>query len=150
VSQLGDPEETQPLEPVHLVGMTTDSLMDCRLFPRTALKLFAFKYPVNNYYLAVKEGQNPSPPIPEKSFVVVFRHADVVWRMALAENEYRLLDKLFAGAPIGVALDELQTELDLPEDELSNQVTEWFSHWMRNGLLAWHEYMQEPRTRNNA
>jgi len=150
VSQLGDPEETQALEAAHLVGMTTDRLMECCLVPRTALQLFAFAYPVNNYYLAVKEEQNPLPPAPESSFVAVFRHEDVVWRMALAENEHCLLRKLFGGASLVAALDELQIELDLSEDELSIQLGEWFSRWMRNGLLTRCEYRQESQTRKSA
>ena len=34
----------------------------------------------------------------------------------------------------------LQAELGLPEEELSTQLSAWFSRWMRNGLLAYHEY----------
>ena len=150
VSQLGDPAETIVLEPVHLVGMTAEELMDSVLYPRTALQLFAFEYPVNRYYLAVKSEEEPMPPAPEKAFLAVFRHEDVVWRMELGANEYHLLRKLFDGMPIGKALAALQTELDLPEDELSAHLSEWFSRWMRNGLLAHHEYTDESQTRNIA
>ncbi len=148
VSQLVDPEETIALESAHLEGMTPESLMESILYPRMALQLFAFHYPVNDYYLAVKEEQSPPPPKAEKSYVAVFRHEDVVWRMALGENEYHLLHKLFGGTPIGEALDALQTEHDLPGDELSNQLSEWFSRWMRNGLLAHREYTEEQPIRN--
>ncbi|MBK6287297.1 MAG: DUF692 family protein [Gammaproteobacteria bacterium] len=150
VSQLLDPQETIALEPAHLEGMTPDDLLQCVLRPRTALRLLAFDFPVNDYFLAVQEGQFPPPPTPERTFVAVFRHEDVVWRMALGENEYLLLEKLFDGTPVGAALDELQAELELPEDELGSQLAHWFSRWMRNGLLAWREYTREPCTRNIA
>ena len=114
------------------------------------MRLLAFDFPVNDYFLAVQEGQFPPPPTPERTFVAVFRHEDVVWRMALGENEYLLLEKLFDGTPVGAALDELQAELELPEDELGSQLAHWFSRWMRNGLLAWREYTREPCTRNIA
>lgn len=150
VCQLVDPPETIALEPHHLTGLTPESLMESTLHPRTALQLFAFEYPVNDYFIAVKEGQAPKPPEPQKSFVAVFRHEDVVWRMALFENEYHLLQKLFAGAPIGKALEDLQHELDLPEEELSLHLSEWFSRWMRNGLLSYSEYRDESLERNIA
>lgn len=136
VSQLTDPLETIPLEPSHLEAMTPELLMQSVLHPRKALQLFAFNYPVNAYYRAVKEEASPTPPMPDKSFIAVFRHEDVVWRMDLGENEYYLLQKLFTGIPIGDALEALQTERELPEDELAVNLSQWFSRWMRNGLLA--------------
>lgn len=137
ISQLCDPTETIALEPTHLAGITAESLMEMVLHPRIALQLLAFDYPVNNYYLAVKE-ELPTPLlIPQENFVVVFRHEDVVWRMELGKQEYYLLQKLFSNIPIGDALDTLQTELDLPEDALSAHLSEWFSRWIRNGLLAY-------------
>lgn len=72
----------------------------------------------------------------KKTFLSVFRHDDVVWRMDLAENEYHLLKKIFSPMPIGNALEKLQQELDLPEDELASNLSNWFARWMRNGLLA--------------
>jgi hypothetical protein len=150
ISQLHDSKETIPLEPAHLAEITADSLMEFILSPRAALQLFAFAYPVNDYYIAVKNEKMPQPPVPVKIFLAVFRHDDVVWRMELAENEYHLLHKLFGGTPIGEALNTLQTELVLPEDELSNQLSTWFSRWMRNGLLAHHEYKNETSIRSIA
>ena len=150
VAQLTDPLETMPMEPTHLEGMTPESLMESILHPRKALRLLAFAYPVNAYYIAVKEEQSPQAPGHKKTFVCVFRHEDIVWRMELGENEYYLLHKLFSGIPIGEALDTLQTELDLPEEELSVHLLEWFSRWMRNGLLARPEYREEQLKRNVA
>jgi uncharacterized protein (UPF0276 family) len=136
VSQLTDPAETQALTSDHFVGMTTDALMESMLRPRTALQLFAFNYPVNSYYLAVKEGRFPEPPRAEKSFVVVFRHEDTVWRMDLERDEFYLLQTLFAGVPIGKALETVQQEFEIPSDTLTAQLSHWFARWMRNGLLA--------------
>jgi hypothetical protein len=150
ISQLHDPEETIALEPAHLTGMTVENLMTFSLAPRKALQLFAFNYPVNNYYIAVKEGASQSLPALAKTYIAVFRHEDVVWRMELAEHEYQLLNKLFAGMPIGKALDTLQNELALPEDALAPHLSEWFSRWMRNGLLAYNEYRDEPSLRSIA
>ena len=140
ISQLTDPEETMPLEPKHLEGMTPESLMETKLHPRKALQLFAFEYPVNAYYRSVKDEQTLTPPTPEKSFLAVFRHEDVVWRMDLEAVEYELLSTLFAGKTIGQALENF-------DESAAGKLSEYFSRWMRNGLLATHEYKNEQPQR---
>ncbi len=135
ISQLADTQETTALTPAHLEGMTPETLMETILYPRAALKLFAFTYPVNDYYRAVKEESEPLSPSPQKTFVAVFRHEDVVWRMDLGEAEYALLEKLFSGLSIGNALETLQQQNIFSEEELSANLSTWFSRWMRNGLL---------------
>jgi uncharacterized protein (UPF0276 family) len=139
LAQLFHTQETPALAPKHLAGITPELLMESVLHPRAALQLFAFNHPINRYYLAVMDEEAPPLPAQEKTFLAVFRHEDVMWRMDLEENEYCLLNKLFAGMPVGEALDSLKSELALPDDTLGAQLSEWFSRWMRNGLLAWHE-----------
>ncbi len=136
VAQLTDPAETTPLTASNLVGITPESLMERVLQPRTALQLFSFSYTVNAYYIAVKEDENPAKPLPKKSFLAVFRHEDVVWRMELAEDEFHLLQKLFSGLTIGDALETTQQEHAVSEEILSANLAQWFGRWMRNGLLA--------------
>jgi hypothetical protein len=106
------------------------------LHPRAALQLFAFDYPVNAFYRAVKEELSPTIPETHKIYLAVFRHEDVIWRMELSENEHHLLQKIFADQPIGQAIEALQSELSLSEEELIANLSEWFGRWMRNGLLA--------------
>lgn len=150
IAQLTDPEETTPLEPHHLAGMTAETLMESVLAPRAALQLFAFDYPVNDYFIASVEDTSPPRPAKEKTFLAVFRHEDIVWRMPLAENEYALLQTLFSGIPIGRALEITQQKLGLAEDECAPQLSEWFSRWIRNGLLKYNEYKEEPLERHIA
>jgi len=143
ISQLTDPEETIPLEPSHLEGMTPEALMESELYPRKALQLFAFEYPVNDYFQSVQDDQAPKKPELEKSFIAVFRHEDVVWRMGLEEAEYSLLKSLFSGVKIGEALENF-------DDSVAEKLSNWFSRWMRNGLLAYNEYKDESFKRSVA
>jgi uncharacterized protein (UPF0276 family) len=138
ISQMTDPLETIPLEPAHLEGMTPENLMEAVLHPRKALELFAFEYPVNDYFRKVKDANSPPIPAPEKSFVAVFRHEDIVWRMDLEAAEYQLLSTLFTGVTIGEALAEL-------DESAADKLSEYFSRWMRNGLLAYYEYSGEQQ-----
>ncbi len=129
ISQITDPKETTPLAPKHLTGMTPETLMEYVLYPRKALQLFEFDYPVNDYYREVKDEQSPSSPAPKKTFLVVFRHEDVVWRMDLEAMEYELLTQLFSGVTIGEALAGV-------DESAAGKLSEYFSRWMRNGILA--------------
>jgi len=117
--------------------MTPEMLMESRLIPRKALQLFAFHHSVNDYYKAVKEETQPPAITQQPSFLAVFRNEDVVWRMDLEEQEYRLLSALFSGSTVGVALGAL-------DESASANISDYFSRWMRNGLLAAHEYKREP------
>ena len=129
VSQLADPPETVALTPAHLQGMTAEALMQSVLHPRQALQLFAFHYPANAYFRAVKDEQSPAPPVPAPSYLAVFRHQDSVWRMDLEAAEYNLLSALFAGKTVGDALDAV-------DPTTTDKLSEYFSRWMHHGMLA--------------
>ena len=129
IAQLADGTESTALTPQHLAAIAPEQLMQQQLLPRYALQLFAFEYAIDDYYRAVKEGVADTQPIAIPSWLAVFRHEDVVWRMALSTSEYTLLSQLFAGVRVGDVLDDPQHALQ------EEDVTHYFSRWMRNGLL---------------
>lgn len=137
VTQMMDPEETEPLTPGHLAGMTEDMLLSSRLHLRKALQLFELDYDVNAYYIAVKNGDMPAISARKKTYIAVFRHEDVVWRMELGVHEYALLHTLFEGMTVGAALEKIQNEYGVSEEAMAVNLAEWFSRWIRNGLLAY-------------
>lgn len=148
IAQLADDPETIPMEPADLENITIEALMEMILIPRSALQLFVFEYPVNNFYIAVQEEQ-PLPKITlQTSYLVVFRHEDVIWRMPLGEHEYYLLEKLFSGLNIGGALEYLQARFGLADEYLLEYLSEWFARWMRNGLLAKPQLTETLTTRS--
>lgn len=128
LSQLQDAEETPALTQASLSSLTPERLMTLRLHPRKALQLMAFAFPTNAYFRAVKEEESPKKPRRQTSFVAVFRHEDVMWRMDLDAAEHRLLTTLFSGTPVGEAL---AASTDIAPDALFS----YFSRWIRNGLL---------------
>ena len=129
IARLADGEETDALTTERIAGITPEAFMESYVMPRKASQLFAFQHPVNAYYNAAKEDA-PLPKTSEQvSFLAVFRHDDVVWRMNLEETEYHLLSKLVAGATVGEALSAL-------DETAAASVSEYFSRWMRNGLLT--------------
>jgi uncharacterized protein (UPF0276 family) len=143
ISQLSDPEETTPLTPEHLSDITPEKLMETVLHPRKALQLFAFSYPVNAYYRAVMDDTSPKKPLRKTTYLAVFRHEDVIWRMDLESQEYTLLRRLFSGETVGQALTEL-------DESAASKLSEYFSRWMRNGLLRTNEQDNEQINRSAA
>ena len=136
LSQLTDPKETVALTQEHLAGVSPEALMESVLHPRVAMQLFAFAYPVDAYYTAVKNDESPVPPALQPSWLAVYRHDDVVWRIELVEREYQLLQKLFSGLTISEAMEAVQNEQRIEDDALAVNLGTWFARWMRNGLLA--------------
>jgi len=128
--------ETEALTPAHIEEMTPDVLMSSHLYPRKASRLLAFTAPVNMYFKAVMEEQSPEKPTPEASYVAIFRHEDIVWRLDLEAAEYALLALLAEGKAVGEALEELIVGQGIAEAELLGNLQTWFARWMRNGLLA--------------
>ena len=141
IAQLTDPIETLPLVQKHLEGMTPERLMESQLYPRKALQLMKFSYPVNAYYCDVMEEKLPKKSRRKASYLAIFRHEDVVWRMDLEKMEYYLLTELFSGKAVGNALNDL-------DESAAQKLSEYFSRWMRNGLLAAHEYKDATNERN--
>lgn len=133
VAQMTDPTETQPLKETDIQGLTAETLLGLTLYPRQALALMQFDQQVNAYYQSVMDDQTPHEPLHEAVYLAVFRHEDVVWRMELEAQEFGLLSKLFSGASIGETLADV-------EEDAQYKITEYFSKWMRNGLLASHQY----------
>lgn len=130
ITQLMDAPETPVLQQTDLDGMTPDLFVNAQLSPRAALELMTFAYPVNEYYRAAMNDEQPQRPAAAASYVAVFRHEDTMWRMELDAGEFTLLALLFDGHNIASALSHAP-------DTSAENLTDWFSRWMRNGLLAY-------------
>lgn len=129
VAQMTDPAETPALSAAEIQGLTAETLLELTLRPRKALALLQFDHQVNAYYQAIMDGEADVTPCPAATYLAVFRHEDVVWRMGLEAQEFGLLSHLFGGLTIGEAL----AGIDESEQDM---ISTYFSKWMRNGLLA--------------
>lgn len=135
ICQLQDAEETEALTQAHLADLTAEALNSAVLNPRSASRLFAFQYPIDAYYTAVQDETSPGMPTQEKTHLLVYRHEDVVWRMALEEAEFGLLQDLFTGTPVGEAISALKDRTSLAPPALEAAISRWFSRWIRNGVI---------------
>lgn len=137
IAQLADAPETPALQQQHIANLTPEILLNSHIYLRQALQLFMFTYPVNAYYTQVAKDDSPKKPQRKSSYLVVFRHEDIIWRMNLEKKEYLLLDDLLKGHTVKESLAHVR---NLSHQKLSN----FFSRWMHNGVLAAHDYSRSP------
>jgi hypothetical protein len=123
-----DGPERNPLGPDDLLEFGPELKLD--LQPH--LTLLEVRYPVDDLRLAVNANaiRRYRRLKPQLIHLAVYRAADSVWYRRLDAGEYRLLDALRQGLPIGEAIEKLA------EEPLSAAVQEWFAAWARMGWLC--------------
>jgi hypothetical protein len=106
--------------------------------PSQAARLLSFDYPVNRYFQAVREDENPAIPGPTPSATAVYRKGFTIWRMDLTPLTRGLLAALFSGVPLGEALGAIDPgEIDeAAMAELEQSVMRWFGEWVSGGLFG--------------
>mgnify|MGYP001817203709 CR=1 FL=1 len=101
-----------------------------------AVEVLAFDHPANDLVSAVHRGEPLTRLSPQPSWTVVWRKDFVVWRQALSEPRYALLAALRDGATMAAAVDATQAVWPGPEQELEQELFEWFADWLQEGLFA--------------
>jgi len=136
ISLLFHATETKALAPEHMQNVTPDESMDMRINPRIALQLFEFDHNINEYYQSVMDKISPPAIRNEKSYLVVFRHEDIMWRLELERAEHHFMMQLFCDNTVAEALEVLLEAQAVEESMLAETIQRWFARWVRNGLLA--------------
>jgi hypothetical protein len=125
------------LTPEDLGEVPVDAWPDARLVPNAALRLLCFETPVNAYFQAVREGNNPPLPSTCPSATVVYRSGPRVWRMDLTVPMFDVLSALVAGQTLGTSLSRAEASLGaIEEEEAAARVLGWFREWVGSGLFV--------------
>lgn len=106
-----------------------------KLFASPVLRFEHFTYPVNAYFQAVAEEENPEVPKPKDSATAIYRQDWRIWRMGFTPTTAKVLDALLAEQPLGEALALLGEGNDAADD---TDVMKWFQEWMASGFF--HRY----------
>jgi hypothetical protein len=105
--------------------------------PSATACVLHFSYPVNAFLQAFREDRAPVVPKPATTATAVYRQGYSVWRMDLSKPMAAILDALWAGKSLAVALETLSHTTAATEQlAMINQVMTWFSEWVQGGLFA--------------
>jgi Putative DNA-binding domain len=125
-----------------------------RLRLQPCLHVLELKYPVDDLLIALRSESGSSDSssnnasvarktrrvrkvamlAPEQIFLAAHRHANSVYYKRLHREEYRLLQSLLSGNPIGEAIDFAFEDSTIPEDDRGASLQQAFASW---ATLGW-------------
>jgi hypothetical protein len=109
-----------------------------KLTPVICLKLLATRFPVNDYYTALRRGKTEEGvliPGPGQSFVALTRREFVVRRYNLSQTEFGLLKALQEGRSVGQAIESIAPSGPADLDRLAANLQTWFRNWTAEGFF---------------
>lgn len=137
VSTAFDAPGSLPLDPSELAAISPERWDHARFTASPSVQLLVSRFPTDVYYQSWKEGAAPAnPPRPSRSWLVVFRRDDRVWRQRLTQASFAVLSALVAGAPLARALRAARP---------GEPVGEWFAGFARDGLFTAVDCRQRSR-----
>jgi hypothetical protein len=124
--------EGQPLfDPATI---TAEYWLQTRLTLAPCLRLLRLRSPVQEYYAALRSGEEPLPPESADTFLAVTRHDYIVRHYPLHPAEFALLHALAAGRTVAAALEEAAPRL-ANDANAATLLGSWFQRWAANGFI---------------
>jgi hypothetical protein len=124
-----------PLDANQFRGLAPERLLEARLVGVPCLRLLSLRYPVHQYFTAVRRHEDPDPPEPAETFLAVTRRRYVVRHYELSPPAYQLLRALLAGASLGQAISRVVETAGPDLDRLPEDLSTWFHDWAAEGFF---------------
>lgn len=132
-------ENRPTLSAEKLLAIDPQQWPSLRLTAAPCLRTMAFRFPVNDYFTAMRElpveADPPEFPVNEPTWLALYRRDFVIRRLALEEPQYRLLTALMDGQTIGEAIEQLARTATIDLDSLATQLRDWFRAWTAAGFF---------------
>jgi hypothetical protein len=114
---------------------TTERFMETRFVPVVCLKLLDFRYPVNQYFTAVRNGASPALPGPDDTYLAMTRRDYIVRIHELTRFQYEVLSALVDGQTLG-DLVRVIAKANGNSDPRISTVFAWINEWVEKGFFA--------------
>lgn len=124
-------EGQQLVSAEQLSGLSESQLYETCFVPVVCLRVFAFHYPVSQYFCAVRSGQDPPLPPPAETYTAMLRRDYVVHLYELSAHDYMLLHALMDGSSLSRALRHTTEKANCPPKVLTV-----LSDWADKGFFA--------------
>lgn len=99
------------------------------LKPVPSLRIFAFQFPVNDYFTEFRKEKQPQIPPPREQFIALTRRHYVVRRLELEPLEYKLLRQILRGDTIGESIESAAATSNNDLPQLADSLHAWFQKW---------------------
>ncbi|HUY92029.1 MAG TPA: DNA-binding domain-containing protein [Pirellulales bacterium] len=111
-----------------------------RLVTAPCLRLLALKFPLNDYFTAVRNDESPEIPEPAESCLALTRREYVVRRHALQRPQFELLGALATGQTLSEAIERAARVSPDGIEALAADLQRWFREWTAAGFFLRVEY----------
>jgi hypothetical protein len=147
-------EQRTGLSAADLAAIPPDKWPNVRLKLAPCVRLLAFRFPVNDYFAAMRElerdeeelpasadSENPIDeafvpiPPPQETYLALSRRNYIVHRYPLTKVQFTLLQELESGATIEQAVTAAAAGSTMSDDELAAALHEWFAIWTANDFF---------------
>lgn len=118
-----------------LAALPASRWQTARLLPSPALRVLRFDYPVNQFYQAFRDEQQPELAGRAASSTAVYRLGHALWRMDLDPRAATLLEDLLAGATLPGAVAALESGNRGASEELAQLLPQWLGAWVQSGFF---------------
>jgi hypothetical protein len=111
-------------------------LQEARFMPVVCLKLLSFRFPVSQYFRAVRNQEDPALPQANDTFLAMTRRSYTVLIHELTGRQYDLLSALVSGQSLNQELDALAKATGDDPQTLSTTALGWIEDWADKGFFA--------------
>jgi len=125
-----------PLLEGGLQALAPEQWAQARLKPIAAFGLLETAYPVNPFFQAVMDEDEPELPAAEPSWTLVWRLNDEVWRSNINRYQYTMLNALYAGESLGDALEACASLPDFDPQDILPHIGDWFAEWTADRVFS--------------
>jgi len=129
------PEGRPLLDGARLTAITPEEWFQARLNCVPSLRLVRFRYPVNEFFTAIRRNEKPPIPEPEPSRLAISRRDFRVLRYPLEPAQYELLQAVLEGKSVGAAVERAAALSPLDDPRLAVAIREWFHFWTAEGFF---------------
>ena len=113
--------ELAAIDPAHWPGLRFQ-LAPC-------VRFLALRFPLNEYYTALKNDHSVTPPPAQNSWMAITRRDYIVRRYELTEPEFAILPALSIGQSLGDAIACAASVYPGDVEQLAVDVRRWFQTW---------------------
>jgi hypothetical protein len=112
-----------------------------RLICVPCLRLLAFRFPLNDFYTALRDDaapdadQTPAIPEPAETFLALTRRDYIVRRHRLERTQFELLEALSSGQPLGAAIEKASSLAGSDLESFAANLQSWFRDWTAAGFF---------------